>query len=62
MCLSDAYEVRDGAETLVCERVTNLEIEGPNVRLTNLLGMTKIIPGTLQSVDLNKNIIKIQAQ
>ncbi|MEG0778927.1 MAG: CooT family nickel-binding protein [Oscillospiraceae bacterium] len=62
MCLSDAYEVKNGAETLVCERVTNVEIEGENVRLTNLLGTTKLIPGTLKSVDLNKNIIKIDAQ
>ncbi len=44
MCLSDAYEIRDGKENLVCSRVCNVSADGENVTLTDLMGIRKIIP------------------
>jgi predicted RNA-binding protein len=61
MCLSSAYEVGKGSEKLICDRVTNLVVEGGNIRLTNLLGAETVVFGVLKSIDLNKNVIKIEA-
>ena len=57
MCLSDAYEIRDGKENLVCSRVCNVSADGENVTLTDLMGIRKVIPGKLKKVDLMSNVI-----
>lgn len=59
MCLSTAYEVGNGSEKFICDRVTNVSVDGENVKLLTLLGIETVVPGELQSVDLEKNIIKI---
>ena len=61
MCLSDAYEIRDGKENLVCSRVCNVSADGENVTLTDLMGIRKVIPGKLKKVDLMSNVILIEA-
>ena len=61
MCLSDAYEIRDGKENLVCSRVCNVSADGENVTLTDLMGIRKVIPGKLKNVDLMSKIILIEA-
>ena len=61
MCLSDAYEIRDGKENLVCSRVCNVSADGENVTLTDLMGIRKVIPGKLTKVDLMSNVILIEA-
>mgnify|MGYP000813818579 CR=1 FL=1 len=38
MCLSDAYEIKDGKQNLVCSRVCNVSADGENVTLTDLMG------------------------
>ncbi len=60
MCLSNAYESKNGIDTLICERITNVDVEGKNIKLTNLLGMQTVVPGVLKSIDLNKNAIYIE--
>ncbi len=62
MCLSTAYEVSGGSEKLICDRVTNIAVDGESVRLTTLLGTETVVNGSLKSVDLNSNIIKIEAK
>ena len=52
MCLSDAYEIKDGKQNLVCSRVCNVSADGENVTLTDLMGIRKIVPGKLKKVDL----------
>ena len=37
MCLSDAYEIKDGKQNLVCSRVCNVSADGENVTLTDLM-------------------------
>ncbi len=61
MCLSSAYTVGAEGETFICDRVTNVTVEGENVKLTTLLGIETVVTGVLQSIDLNKNIIRIAA-
>lgn len=48
MCLSDAYEIKDGKQNLVCSRVCNVSADGENVTLTDLMGIRKIVPGKLK--------------
>lgn len=60
MCLSSAYTTKNGIDTLICERVTNVNVEGSKITLTNLLGIDTVISGALKSVDLNKNVITIE--
>ena len=60
MCLSSVYEVRDGSEKLVCEHATAISLDGGIVTLTDILGEEIVIAGVLKSIDLAKNIIKVQ--
>ena len=59
MCLSTAYEVGNGSDKFICDRVTNVSVEGNNVKLLTLLGIETVVTGELQSVDLEKNVIRI---
>ena len=60
MCLSAVYEVRDGRETLMCEYVTAISLDGAVVTLTDIMGVETVMTGALKSIDLVKNIIKIE--
>lgn len=60
MCLSSAYGVKNGIDSLILDKVTNVSVEGDEVVLTNLLGMTSFVKGRLSSIDLNRNIIRIE--
>ncbi|MFB0920421.1 MAG: CooT family nickel-binding protein [Oscillospiraceae bacterium] len=62
MCLSTAYVVGDGSEKFVADRITNVNIEGNKVWLTTLLGTQTVVEGSLKSVDLNRNVIYIEAK
>ena len=62
MCLSTAYEVGNGSEKFIADRITNVEIDGNSVRLTTLLGTQTVVEGELKSIDLNKNVILIAAK
>jgi len=62
MCLSAAYEVKNQTETLILDKITNVAVDGENVILTNLLGMDKVVAGVLRSIDLNRNIIRIEVK
>ena len=60
MCLSAVYEVRDGTETLVCDYATEIKLDGGEIRLTDIIGDEIVVTGVLKSIDLVKNIIKIE--
>lgn len=62
MCLSNAYKSENGIDTLICERITNVDVEGKNIKLTNLLGIQTLVPGVIKSIDLNKNVIYIEPE
>lgn len=61
MCLSTAYEVGNGSDKFITDRITNVEVEGNTVRLTTLLGTQTVVEGILKSIDLNRNVIYITA-
>ena len=60
MCLSVAYEIRDGNENLICEYVAAISLDDGVITLTDIMGEEITIKGVLKSIDLAKNIIKIQ--
>ncbi len=60
MCLSAAYEVKNGIDSLIVDKVTNVRVDGGNVILTDLLGRDSVVAGILRSIDLNRNVIKIE--
>ena len=62
MCLSTAYEVGPSGEKMICDRVTNISVEGDSVRIVNLLGQQTVVQGNLKDVDLNKNVIRIETK
>ena len=62
MCLSTAYTIGDGSEKFIADRITNVSVEGNKVLLTTLLGTQTAVEGMLKSIDLNKNVIYIEAK
>ncbi|MGI5979267.1 MAG: CooT family nickel-binding protein [Oscillospiraceae bacterium] len=62
MCLSTAYEIGPSGDKMICDRVTSISVDGDSVRLVNLLGQQTVVKGSLKDVDLNKNIIRIEAK
>lgn len=61
MCLSAAYQVKNGIDSLICDKVTNVAVEDGRVILTNLLGINTVVEGVLKNIDLNRNIIRIES-
>jgi predicted RNA-binding protein len=60
MCLSAVYEIKDGNEKLVCEHTAAIGLDGGMITLTDIMGEEVVITGILKSIDLAKNIIKIE--
>ena len=60
MCLSAVYEVRSGSEKLVCEHTTAITQDGGVITLTDIMGEEIAITGVLKSIDLVKNIIRVE--
>ena len=60
MCLSAVYEVREGNEKLVLEHVSGIESDGASFKLTDIMGDEVVVNGTLKSIDLVRNVIKIE--
>ena len=61
MCLSKVYEIRDGAENLLCEYVSGVDVSGDTVIFKDILGVETSVRGAITSIDLVKNSIVIAA-
>lgn len=60
MCLSDAFEIKDGQRSPLLNYVSGISVDGDSITLTDMLGARKTVTGTLKSVDLTKNVILIE--
>ena len=60
MCLSNVYLVSDDSEKLVCEYASSVSVEGDQIRLTDVIGQEITVVGTILSVDLINNQIKVK--
>ena len=61
MCLSNVYLLTDDKETLVCEYASSVKVTGREIFLTDVIGREVTVEGTIESVDLIKNEIKVRA-
>ncbi|MBR6405326.1 MAG: CooT family nickel-binding protein [Lachnospiraceae bacterium] len=60
MCLSNVYLVSDDDEKLVCEYAQSVAVEGDKILLTDVIGQEITVVGTILSVDLIKNQIRVK--
>ena len=60
MCLSNVYRASDNA--LLMELAARVEEQGGEVILRDLFGQVRRVPGTIGSIDLENNIIKVRTQ
>ena len=60
MCQTSAYLVRDGEEELVLQDVISVAPAGCGVRLVNLFGEEKTVPGRIRQIDLLAHRVIIQ--
>ena len=61
MCLSNVFLVSDEDEELICEYASSVDVEGDQIYLTDVIGQEITVTGTILSVDLIKNQIKVKA-
>ena len=61
MCLSNVYLVSDDSEKLVCEYASSVSVQGNQIHLTDVIGQEITVTGSILSVDLIKNQIKVKA-
>ena len=61
MCLSNVFLVSDDSEELVCEYASSVDVDGNVIRLTDVIGQEITVTGTILSVDLIRNQIKVKA-
>ena len=60
MCLSTAYSLADGAQYKIGEYISNIEIDGGEITLTDIMGSVIKLVGTLKTVDLSNNVVIIE--
>ena len=61
MCQTSAYIVRDGQEELVLQDVISVTPEHGGIRMVNLFGEEKTVPGRIRQIDLLTHRIIIQS-
>lgn len=62
MCLSTVYAVINGNENKICEYVCNIEINGKDITLTDVMGSQVSAHGTVKSMDFVKNRVIIESE
>ena len=58
MCLSTAYKTSE-PDSIIMEYVSKIEVEGNLITLTDVVGHTKTVEGTIKMVDLTGGVVKI---
>lgn len=58
MCLSTAYKTSE-PDSIIMEYVSKIEVEGNLITLTDVVGDTKTVQGTIKMVDLTGGVVKI---
>jgi predicted RNA-binding protein len=60
MCQTVVCVIEEGKEVLVLKDVVRVSPEGGNVRMVNLFGEEKVVPGRITRIDLLTHRIIIQ--
>jgi len=62
MCLSTVYAVVNGNQNKVCEYVCNIELNGKDITLTDIMGAKTTVHGKVKSMDFVKNMVVIESE
>ena len=61
MCLAKVYTYKGNeAEKFLVDGVAQVEFQGPDILLTNIVGEQKRVRGTMKTMDLEDSIIRIE--
>lgn len=52
MCLATAYKNKQEPDSVILEYVSRIDVDGTNITLTDVLGETRVISGTIAMADL----------
>lgn len=58
MCLSTAYKTSE-PDSIIMEYVSKIEVDANLITLTDVIGDTKTVEGTIKMVDLTGGVVKI---
>lgn len=60
MCMSSAFQVKDGEDVFVADYIQRAELGDGCVKLTDIMGKETVVNGTVKTVDFVKNRILIE--
>lgn len=58
MCLSTAYKTSD-SDCVLMEYISRIDVDGNQITLTDVMGDTRTIEGTIAMADLTGGVVKI---
>lgn len=58
MCLATVYNVNE-PDSVILEFVSRIDVEGNKITLTDVMGDTRTVEGTIAMVDLTGGVVKI---
>ncbi len=59
MCLSTVYRGSKEEENILCKFVSNIDVKGEEITLTDVMGFQTVIQGHLVSADLTAGVVII---
>ena len=61
MCLSTVYQVLGDDQTLLCQHVSAVEINGEDLTFTDIMGCETHVTGKIEKIDLMNNAIIVRS-
>lgn len=58
MCLATAYRTNE-PDSIILQFVSRIDVEGNKITLTDVMGDSKTVEGTIAMVDLTGGVVKI---
>jgi predicted RNA-binding protein len=62
MCLATVYNTSKEPDSILLQYVSYLEVDGKQITLTDVMGETRTVTGTIKSVDLAGSTVVINCE
>ena len=59
MCLATVYNKTQEPDSVILQFVSRLEVDGTTIKLTDVMGETRTVEGSIRSVDLAGSTVVI---
>ena len=59
MCLATAYKEKEEPNSILLEYVARIDVDGTTLTLTDVMGETSVVEGTIKMVDLASSKVVI---